>query len=605
MLTPSQHSPLLSQRPQPSPSDGQSQDTILQTLAAFRPIAFNVNFARITGDAKAALMLSQLMYWTKRGTSVLECDGWIFKTRDQWITEIGLGRHEQSTARQTLIELGLIEESRIGHPARNCFRIIPQELGGRLAQLLRTETVQWSLLDIRNDAEHIRLLLGRQFAFHRILVDITASCTSAIYMSKALTIHKRFAAKQTKPNTNTAALDWSSEWFRMATGTTQDETGLSAAQQRKAKESLCELGLLHEAMMEFPRKQIYLRIDTPTLQQKLVAALSACQNQPVDKNQVIHSADSSDAKTFQSNSPFTKNRQNNPPVTAGQVDKSVEFIERTDGTPSATNVSTHSDAKTSQSINAGNSSYRKNRQTESVAGVPPLNQSVEFKSDIGNHHPVTMVSASSDAKTDPPDGQLSHHSWPVLARPTAGFSMLSRQVLTPLHARDATSAGVITNYDYKKEITTTPTSPSPNEEPVSEPNVVVVDFELIWPETLSDWQRDQCQKILNPLVKTDQQDLLDELAGHLLSGGINNPVSYLGALTRKHQATPGGIVFEKLEITRQRRAVQQQIQGGGQGNAATLASIPARPDNALQSDHKPTGMPEYARSLLRTYKGKI
>jgi hypothetical protein len=552
MLTLGQHPPLLPPRPQPSPSDGQSHDTIAQTLAAFRPIAFNVNFARITGDAKAALMLSQLMYWTKRGTSVLECDGWIFKTRDQWITEIGLGRHEQSTARQTLIELGLIEESRIGHPARNCFRIIPQELGVRLAQLLRTETVQWSLLDIRNDAEHIRLLLGRQFAFHRVLVDITASCTSAIYLSKALTIHKRFAAKQARSNISTAAFDWSSEWFRMATATTQDETGLSAAQQRKAKESLCGLGLLHEAMMEFPRKQIYLRIDTPTLQQKLVAALSACQNQPVDKNEVIHSAISSDAKTSRSN---------------------IEISE----------------------------APNRNRQHETVDTAYPLSQCVEFSKNEEITTSFSGVLASSDAKTDPPDGQLSHHSWPVLTRPTAGFSMLSRQVLAPLHARDAMHAGVITNYDYKEKITTTPTSPPPNAELDAAPSLVVVDFELIWPASLSDWQRGQCQKILNPLAKTDQQDLLDELDGHLLAGGINNPVSYLGALTRKHQATPGGLVFEKLETTRQRRAVQQQIQDGSQGNAATAA----RPDNALQSDHKPTGVPEYARALLRTYKGKI
>lgn len=549
MLTPGQHSPLLSQRPQPSPSDGQSQDTILQTLAAFRPIAFNVNFARITGDAKAALMLSQLMYWTKRGTSVLECDGWIFKTRDQWITEIGLGRHEQSTARQTLIELGLIEESRIGHPARNCFRIIPQELGGRLAQLLRTETVQWSLLDIRNDAEHIRLLLGRQFAFHRILVDITASCTSAIYMSKALTIHKRFAAKQTKPNTNTAALDWSSEWFRMAMGTTQDETGLSAAQQRKAKESLCELGLLHEAMMEFPRKQIYLRIDTPTLQQKLVAALSACQNQPVDKNQVIHCADSSDAKTFQSNSPLTKNRHNHPPV-----------------------------------------------------GVPQVDDCVEIKVQIDRHPQIACNSTLSDVKTDPPNGRLSHHSWQVSAHRTAGFSMLSRRVLAPLHARDATHAGVTTELDYIKT-TTTPTSPSSTAERISTPDVVVVDSNLFWPEALSDWQRGQCQKILTQLVKTDQQNLLDELAGHLLGGSVKNPISYLGKLVREHKATPGGLVFEKLDDTRQRRAVQQKIQALGQGNTTRAASTPTRSDEPFQNDHKPTAVPEFARALLRTYKG--
>lgn len=495
-------------------------------------------------------MLSQLMYWTKRGTSVLECDGWIFKTREQWVVEIGLGRHEQSTARQTLIDLGLVEEARIGHPARNCFRIIPQALGVRLAQLLRTETVQWSLLDIRNDAEHIKLLLGRQFAFHRVLVDIATSCTNAIYLSKALMIHKRFATKQTKPSINSATLDWNSEWFRMASGPTQDETGLTVAQQRKAKESLCDLGLLHEAMMEFPRKQIYLRIDIPTLQEKLVAALSACQNQPVDKNQVIHSSVESDAKTSRLN-----------------LEKS----------------------KAPNEV----------RQNGKVVNRSPLCHSV---ADGEGLRDLSLP----DAKTDPPDGQFSHHSWPVLARRTAGFSTLSRPVLAPLHARVASRAGVTTNYDYKEEITTTPTSPPSNVAMALTPSVVVVDFELFWPESLSDWQRGQCLKILSPLAKTDQQDLLDELAGHLLSGSVNNPVSYLGSLARKHQSTPSGLVFEKLEDTRQRRAVQQQIQALDQEGGVTQAtSAPTRPDNPYESDRQYTPMPDYARAYLQTIKGKI
>jgi hypothetical protein len=526
-----------------------SYDAIAQTLSEFKPIAFNVNFARITGDAKAALMLSQLMYWTKRGTSVLECDGWIFKTRDQWITEIGLGRHEQSTARQTLIELGLIEESRIGHPARNCFRIIPQELGNRLAHLLRTETIQWSLLDIRNDAEHVKSMLGRTFAFYCVLVDITNSCTNAIYLSKALTIQKRFA-KQV--NSNSATLSWNREWFRMAANTTHDETGLTVAQQRKAKESLCELGLLHEAMMEFPRKQIYLRIDIPTLQQKLIAALTACQNQPVDKNQVIHSTYSSDAKTSQSNSPFAENRQTHPSV-----------------------------------------------------GLPQVDESVEIKGQIDRHTQIARNSTLSDVKTDPPDGQLAHGSRQVLARRTAGFSMLSRQVLAPLHARDATHAEVTTNNDYKEEITTTPTSPPCDDVQIAAPSVVVVDFELIWPETLSDWQRGQCRKILTPLAKTDQQDLLDELAGHLLGGGINNPVSYLGSLVRKHQSTPGGLVFEKLEDTRQRRAVQQQIQTISHGGNNPELIAPSKSNTAPGSAHQGTPVPEYSRIQLLRFKGKL
>ncbi|WP_310643265.1 hypothetical protein [Limnohabitans sp.] len=491
MLTSSPHLPLLPPRPHSSRVDGLSYDAIAQTLSEFKPIAFNVNFARITGDAKAALMLSQLMYWTKRGISVLECDGWIFKTRDQWITEIGLGRHEQSTARQTLIDLGLIEESRIGHPARNCFRIIPQELGNRLADLLRTETVQWSLLDIRNDAEHVKSILGRTFAFYCVFVDITNSCTNAIYLSKALTIQKRFT-KQT--DSDNATLSWSREWFRMAASTTHDETGLTVAQQRKAKESLCELGLLHEAMMEFPRKQIYLRIDTSTLQQKLIAALTACKNQPVDKNQVIHTSIKSHAKTSQS-----------------------DFL------------------------------TERNRHFGQSVGPRQVGQSVEIKEQIDRNPEIARNSSLSDAKTYPPEGQLTHGSRQVLARRAAGFSMLSRQVLAPLHARDAMRAGVTTNNDYKEEITTTPTSPPFDDVPIAAPNVVVVDFELIWPETLSDWQRGQCRKILTPLAKADQQDLLDELAGHLLGRCINNPVSYLGSLARKHQSTPGGLVFEKAD----------------------------------------------------------
>jgi len=546
MLTPSPHLPLLPLRPQSSSVNGLSYDAIAQTLSEFKPIAFNVNFARITGDAKAALMLSQLMYWTKRGTSVLECDGWIFKTRDQWITEIGLGRHEQSTARQTLIDLGLIEESRIGHPARNCFRIIPQELGNRLAHLLRTETIQWSLLDIRNDAEHVKSMLGRTFAFYCVLVDITNSCTNAIYLSKALTIQKRFA-KQV--NSNSATLSWSREWFRMAASTTHDETGLTVAQQRKAKESLCDLGLLHEAMMEFPRKQIYLRIDIPTLEQKLIASLTACQNQPMDKNQVIHSEARSDAKTSRLNA-------------------------------------------------EDNSQSHSKRHIDEHVTPEHVNEEVEnntFDKDFN----------FLNAKTDPPEGQFSHPSWPVLARRTAGFSMLSRPVLAPLHARDATHAGVTTNNDYKEEITTTPTSPPFDDVQIAAPSVVVVDLELIWPETLSDWQRGQCRKILTPLAKTDQQDLLDELAGHLLGGGINNPVSYLGSLVRKHQSTPGGLVFEKLEDTRQRRAVQQQIQAISTADTPPTTTASPRPDTGPHSAHQGTPVPDYVRQYSQQIPRQI
>ncbi|MDV7402048.1 hypothetical protein RZS08_62075, partial [Arthrospira platensis SPKY1] len=42
---------------------GSAYEALSRVLATERPIAFNSNLARLVGDAKAALLLSQLLYW--------------------------------------------------------------------------------------------------------------------------------------------------------------------------------------------------------------------------------------------------------------------------------------------------------------------------------------------------------------------------------------------------------------------------------------------------------------------------------------------------------------------------------------------------------------
>lgn len=558
-------------------------------LEASKPIAFNINFARITGDAKAALFLSQLVYWTRRGADVLDNDGWVFKTRESWESELGLSKHEQATARSTLIGLGLIEEARTGAPARNCYRVMPNVLGAHLAQLVRTEPVQWSLLDIRSDSQHIRNLLGRQFAFYRVLMQITATCTSAIYLSKALAIQRRFADRQSQPassSAETAQLPWDAQWFRMAVDSTQAETGLSPAQQRDAKHKLCQLGLMHEAMMTHPRKQIYLRIDMQMLNQLLnnLTNKPACQNRSTEN--VLGSEQSEDC---------------------GISGKWMGPIH-----------------------------------------LPTLPQPVQPAPDSGSSRDQPGPADSSACQNRPTrmpdsvnlDGRFSQGRWPVLVRPMAGFSTPSGPVLAGLHAH---ASRVRQDYkeDYKKTTTTpqpssivpaensTVAKPPPNEavemrdEPInrsgppgdavvvvasSEPSESLNQGQWIWPDVMNDTERQQGSRILGSLAKTgqldDAQNILDELAGSIaIAGKVRYPLAYLRKLVAEHQATPGGLVFEKAHDVRTRREralrnalVQQQALHGQhhQGN------VPANGPVVL-SDAAKEGLAK-AREMLAALK---
>ena len=75
-----------------------------------RPIAFHPIYVDICdGSINAALMLSQILYWTPRCGP--EADGWFYKTRQQWFDELRLTRAQQDNARAILRERNFIEES--------------------------------------------------------------------------------------------------------------------------------------------------------------------------------------------------------------------------------------------------------------------------------------------------------------------------------------------------------------------------------------------------------------------------------------------------------------------------------------------------------------
>jgi DNA-binding protein Fis len=94
-----------------------------------RPIAFHRVFVELTGSVTAALMLSQIVYWSKRTS---DDKGWFYKTREEWAEETGMLRREQETARKALRKHGFLEEKRVGVPAKLHYRLKWQNLQTRL-----------------------------------------------------------------------------------------------------------------------------------------------------------------------------------------------------------------------------------------------------------------------------------------------------------------------------------------------------------------------------------------------------------------------------------------------------------------------------------------
>jgi hypothetical protein len=85
------------------------------------PITFHRCLIPVSGGVNAALLLSHAI-WTTQALDG-EAEGWFLKSQEQWAEETGLSRWEQETARRALRDAGLLEERRVGMPARLWFRV--------------------------------------------------------------------------------------------------------------------------------------------------------------------------------------------------------------------------------------------------------------------------------------------------------------------------------------------------------------------------------------------------------------------------------------------------------------------------------------------------
>ena len=536
-------------------------------LAGERPIAYSVNLARITGDVKATLFLSQLIYWTRVGVNVEHHGGWIFKSREQWTGETGLSRYEQESARVKLLKQGLIEEARVGSPARNCYRVVPQVLGTALARLLRSEPVQWTLFDIRSNAEQFKALLGRHLAFYRVFTEITPTVASAVFLTKAISVHRNVLSAQLEREARATAKpsDQSADWFSLSPSQWQDETGLTSAQQRECKQKLCQLTYISEAIQTYSKKRTYIQLNLSTVS----AALKS----------------------------YVFKKLGNGEGSRGLLGVLARGVQ--------------------QQSNIGKTFQVRQDDQVGKTFQSPFQVVNKVEINLLCENPPTSFHESTNL-----DGGKSHIRRMEITHQSVGNSTVRRGLLTPLHARvrSLTTKDFNTTTTTKLEVPSIPSVKTILQDGGKSHNVVVVVSEsnqnqerkpvdqqesgLIWFDWMQSFVIDTCSQLLKPsgLPIARQQVLIAELAGNLLEANkVKNPLTYFASLIRNEKSTHGGIVPLAAQNAWQKR--QYELEGAERLKNA-IANSPQRSDVELGQASEDIRMSPAQRAIQLEIKQK-
>lgn len=207
-------------------------------LQAGRSIAIYHCLMDLMQSIKPAIMLSQLMYWTRVGTEVEQNDGWIRKTADQLQEETGLSKREQNLCRKKLLQLDLIETNRNRVGASLAYRVKLNNVMNTVAKHHGERiTIGLTLQELKNQSNmFFRKYFAHRIAYHRDLVEIAGDINSAIMLSamvKEAVIYCSNHNQQRAFVSNTIY-----QWQR--------KLNLSYKQQKKVRDQLKEKGFIVE-----------------------------------------------------------------------------------------------------------------------------------------------------------------------------------------------------------------------------------------------------------------------------------------------------------------------------------------------------------------------
>lgn len=223
----------------------------------------------VTGSAKGALMLSQMLYWTRTYLADHpERGGWFWQTQEDWRASTGLSRHEQDHVRAALCAAGLVHERLCRTPARMHYRVDLDALGAAVARHLNVAYAGWRWEDAA-----IKAMLGRPVTFLRALVDAGGSVTAALYLSdlcqQQRTLERNAMRGYPTLNSDQRELDAGAGWLDLPLGETANRLGLTPKRLRAARRRLIEAGLIEERSSGGIRPRTLSRVDVQALARAL------------------------------------------------------------------------------------------------------------------------------------------------------------------------------------------------------------------------------------------------------------------------------------------------------------------------------------------------
>jgi len=212
-----------------------------------RHIAFHRRLVEVTSNVKAALLLSQAIYWTRHGRDIERSEGWFVKTVGQWEMETGLTEREQGSARAVLRRLTLLSERRLGLPAKLHFRLDTERLLALLAERAGRAlgALDWA------DGVAVAASLGPALAYHRALARIARGVHGGLLLSRALHLTRLQTARCHDAWVVRTATQWA------------EELGLTRREQECARRDLLDTGVWEEVYVGSPpRVAARVRLDT-------------------------------------------------------------------------------------------------------------------------------------------------------------------------------------------------------------------------------------------------------------------------------------------------------------------------------------------------------
>ncbi|MFH6973165.1 hypothetical protein ACG2K1_02140 [Neisseria sp. 23W00296] len=158
-----------------------------QALQGGRTIAVYKCLIAVAGSVKAAVFLSQLVYWTRHGRDTAAAQGWIFKSVAQMFEETGLSEREQGTCKKKLQERGLIETRyrRFGFAkSRLELRLNLERLARAVCTANGVPCPEGAPAPTLHESDLFFLRYFKErIAYHRDLVELTGCIHSALMLS--------------------------------------------------------------------------------------------------------------------------------------------------------------------------------------------------------------------------------------------------------------------------------------------------------------------------------------------------------------------------------------------------------------------------------------